>query len=137
MSETTTAELVPAFTPEEFARLPKYAQHRIVKLENDLAAAHRRLAIGPEESRVFLDPHNRTPRPLGESPKLRFYPHGKAGPYIDVEMLYESGVVLRTSSVLLVSPTHSNRLEVRSAEHAALDHLDRDAGERARRAEPE
>jgi hypothetical protein len=123
------------YTPEQFSKLPKYAQNRIVKLEQDLAAAHRRLAEGPEDSRVFLDPSNRTPRPLGVSPTVRFYPHGRTGDYIDVRVDEPGFIAVRTSGHLLLSTVASNGVEVRSVQTSAVDELDHAAAERARLAE--
>jgi hypothetical protein len=60
-------------TPEQLARLPKYAQQHIELLESSLEAARAKLQEGPEDSTATLDPYHDTNRkPLGRNPHIRF-----------------------------------------------------------------
>lgn len=60
-------------TPEQLARLPKYARDRITQLERNLAYAQAKLATGPEDSNTFADPYYGTvPRPLGQDSTIEF-----------------------------------------------------------------
>lgn len=56
---------------EDITRLPKWAQQRIITLENSVAYHKAKLAEGPEHSDTFADPHG-TPRPLGKSAMVEF-----------------------------------------------------------------
>lgn len=62
-----------SLTPEQLARLPKYAQQYIELLEGTLADARAKIQEGPEDSTATLEPYHDTNRkPLGRSPHIRF-----------------------------------------------------------------
>jgi hypothetical protein len=54
------------------ARLPKWAQDRMVVLRMRVAEAHEQLTKGSEGSRVFADPYGDHPRPLGRRGHVQY-----------------------------------------------------------------
>jgi len=61
------------YTPEQFARLPKWAQHRITCLERDLLAAERHIQDGPRDSNATLNPYSQEMfTPLGRNVTVQF-----------------------------------------------------------------
>lgn len=71
-------------TPEQFDRLPKYAQLELQRLQRNLEAAYARLDEGPATSPIVADPHSAQPRRLGSTRSARFH-LGEPGerPYFD------------------------------------------------------
>lgn len=57
---------------ERERRLPQWAQRELQRLRNDLAYEREKLAAGPEDSTVFVDPYSEVPRPLGKHPNVQF-----------------------------------------------------------------
>lgn len=58
---------------EQRARLPKWAQQEIDRLERDLDDARAKLSAGPEDSDTFADPYSeQARRPLGQGPTIMF-----------------------------------------------------------------
>lgn len=57
---------------EDLSRLPKWARHRIERLEADNASLRAKLEAGPEDSDTFADPYGEPPRPLGAGAHVRF-----------------------------------------------------------------
>jgi hypothetical protein len=61
------------YTPEQFARLPKWAQNRISYLERDLQAAHKKIQDGPVDSNATLNPYSQEMfTPLGKDVTIQF-----------------------------------------------------------------
>jgi hypothetical protein len=99
-------------TDAQIAKLPKWAQHRIALLEQDLEAARSRLAAGPDESRIFADPFDDN-RPLGTATTVRFYPHeDQPDTYVDVVITAAAGIRLTASDWMSVRPSASNAIMV-------------------------
>lgn len=95
-------------------RLPKWAQQYIGTLERNLAHAHAKLAVGPEDSDTFLEPYG-TPklRPLGDGVSVRFTLGTKRyGIYVDartdVSPRAEKRLVLMGGTGLVIKPVSSN-----------------------------
>lgn len=62
-----------SLTPDQLARLPKYAQQHIALLEGSLEAARAKLQEGPEVSTATLDPyHDTNRRELGRDTHIQF-----------------------------------------------------------------
>lgn len=62
-----------SLTPEQLARLPKYARDRITYLERDLETALKKLQEGPEVANSFLNPYSDSYRkPLGQNVSIQF-----------------------------------------------------------------
>lgn len=62
-----------SLTPEQLARLPKYARDRIAYLERDLEAAREKIQEGPQVSTATLDPyHDTNRRELGRDTHIQF-----------------------------------------------------------------
>lgn len=60
-------------TPDQLARLPKYARQHIELLENSLEAARAKIQEGPEVSTATLDPyHDTNRRELGRNTHIQF-----------------------------------------------------------------
>ena len=59
-------------TDTRMARLPKWAQDEIQRLENSNAYLRKKLEAGPEDSNTFVQSHTHPSTPLGESPTIRF-----------------------------------------------------------------
>lgn len=95
----------------DVTKLPKWAQQRIEVLERDLERAHKQLAEGPADSRIFADPyiHN---RPLGEDEIIRF--HLREGFHIDARLRGER-LEIHGVEQFVVAPRSSNVIEVREA----------------------
>jgi len=61
------------YTPEQFDRLPKWAQMEMKRLIADRAFFAAKLAAGPEDSDTFADPtFDETKRPLGAGTTIEF-----------------------------------------------------------------
>lgn len=62
-----------SLTPEQLARLPKYAQDYIGRVEANLEAARAKIQEGPEVSTATLDPyHDTNRRELGRNTHIQF-----------------------------------------------------------------
>lgn len=62
-----------SLTPEQLARLPKYARDHIAYLERDLEHAHAKIQEGPEGANAFLEPYSDSYRkPLGKNVCVQF-----------------------------------------------------------------
>lgn len=62
-----------SLTPEQLARLPKYASDYITRLESTLADARAKIQEGPEVSTATLDPyHDTNRRELGRDTHIQF-----------------------------------------------------------------
>lgn len=62
-----------SLTEEQLARLPKYAQQYISRLEGSLEAARAKIQEGPEISTATLDPyHDTNRRELGRNTHIQF-----------------------------------------------------------------
>jgi hypothetical protein len=62
-----------SLTPEQLARLPKYAQSEIMYLTRALEQALAKLQEGPEEANAFLNPYrNDYRKPLGQDVTIQF-----------------------------------------------------------------
>ncbi len=89
------------------AKLPKWAQREITRLECDLAYAKDKLAAGPEDSRVFADPYSDPPRPLGHDTSIDFVLGEKWGDKINVR-IDGNGIKVVGGNRLAVIPNASN-----------------------------
>ncbi len=98
-------------TPEQIAKLPRWARWHIEKLEKDLASAHRRLDEGTI-TRVIVDPHNEHPRHLDDRTTVRFVTDSTSGDYLDVT-LTDGVVTARARDALAMFPAVSNRVDLR------------------------
>jgi hypothetical protein len=62
-----------SYTPEQFARLPKWAQQRISYLERDLEHARKKIQDGPKDSNATLNPYSpELFTPLGKDVTIQF-----------------------------------------------------------------
>jgi hypothetical protein len=61
-----------AYTPEQFARLPKWAQREIEQLNGNVDHWKAKAQIGPEGSNTFVDSGLNDEKPLGHGPRIRF-----------------------------------------------------------------
>jgi hypothetical protein len=101
-------------TVDPMTRLPKWAQRRIEVLEMRVKELRARLAVGPEASNTFADPHTDSPRPLGEGTIVRFvlsrHPDGTPLDYVDatIEGGSEKRVYIRASYGYAFYPNSSN-----------------------------
>ncbi len=105
-----------ARTPEDVAKLPKWAQARIARLENSVEHLNARLAQGPADSRAFADPYSDSPHPLGPDPHVRFIvgaPRHAGGrpPHISVR-LADGGLYVMASDGLTIEPQSSNTCRI-------------------------
>jgi hypothetical protein len=103
---------------EDTARLPKWAQRRLQKLENDVAFYTAELAEGPENSDTFADPHSDTARrPLGTGTLIRFAitkrDDGSVRDYIDARLDGDT-LEIRASRRLTITPQSSNVVHARN-----------------------
>lgn len=116
-------------TPEQIAKLPRWAQRHIDTLERNLAAARERIAIGKGlgvGTNTFAEPYAQPPLPLGRDVTVRFLFGGDLNrSYIDAALTeaieFPDGRVIRapalrvmSSDALAVSPQSSNVVEVRN-----------------------
>lgn len=103
---------------EDMERLPKWAQRRIEKLEQDVASYRRQLAVGPEDSNVFRDPYSDGPdgehllngRPIGKDTTIRFT---AAGGWIECKVT-DRGLSVRSEEALWVQTQSGNSAVVRN-----------------------
>lgn len=110
-------------TPDQFAKLPRYAQREIDQLKRalrDLTAERdelrRQVAADPEGSNTFVDTYGVRPdQPLGECPLIRF--DTAHGPLTARLGRSEKGHLQVSSSNggLTVSPVASNVVEIQVA----------------------
>lgn len=100
---------------ERRAKLPKWAQHELERLERDLAYAKKRLADGPEDSRVFADPYSDPPRPLGRDTSIDFKLGEGWGQRINVR-IEDDGIKIMGGNRLSIIPKASNVVHIRTAE---------------------
>ena len=95
------------------AKLPKWAQQELQRLEQDLAHAEEKLAAGPEDSNTFADPYADAARPLGRDTtvEFRFGPETseKIQVRIDGDKLYVYG-----GDSLAIAPRSSNAIYVKA-----------------------
>ena len=99
----------------DVSKLPKWAQREIGRLERDLAAAHAKLAAGPEDSNTFAEPYAAAPRPLGTSPHIRFVLGDGPDDWGAVIDAFIEGdhVVIRGGNGITVRPWAGNVLHVK------------------------
>jgi hypothetical protein len=103
---------------EDTARLPKWAQHRLQKLESDVAYYAAKLAEGPQDSDTFANPHSDIAmRPLGMGTLIRFSittrDDGSAHDYIDAQLNGDT-LEIRASRRLTITPQASNVVHARN-----------------------
>ncbi len=103
-------------TPEQRARLPRYAEEAISSLERDLREAQAVAdGISATEAAVWRHPYDRNPipvAPLGE--RVRFSLDGLDGyRWVDVSVKRDGDVEVMASSSLAVEPGASNVLVLR------------------------
>jgi len=99
----------------KFDKLPKWAQREIERLQRDLEHAKARLATGPEDSRVFADPYNDTPRPLGHDTTIDFRFSDSWHDRLTVR-IEGNGVRLMGGSRLVITPEASNVVHIETRE---------------------
>jgi len=101
-------------------KLPKWAQQKIERLENDLAYAKERLTAGPENSNTFADPYG-DPRPLGEGTAIEFHLGGADDRHkrIRVRITERGWLDINGGDMLIVRPNASNSIEVKSERWSA------------------
>ena len=95
------------------AKLPKWAQQELRRLEADLRDAHARLGAGPDDSDTFADPYADAPRPLGKGTTVEF----RTGPNrFGDRVLVSVGkdrVRIHGGDSLHIYPSASNVIEVK------------------------
>lgn len=103
------------------ARLPVWARRELEHLrqrlrEAESSAREARLATGPEDSDVILDPYDTTPIRLGKGTRIRFLLSGgdPLRHYVDVRVSRGELDVLG-GDTLAVIPWASNVVKVRNA----------------------
>lgn len=106
-----------SLTEEQLARLPKYAQQYISRLEGSLEAARAKIQEGPEISTATLEPYHDTNRkPLGRSPHIRF--RSDNGNQYDLrhdaegDVIKISGNGTRHADTFVVLPDCSNAIAI-------------------------
>jgi hypothetical protein len=106
-------------SPEQIAKLPKWAQRHIRLLEQNLASERKRLARGPADSDTFASPYGNTPQPLGRHTLIRLALFGGDlhARYIDVrtdvDHRKQPHVYVMASDGLLIEPQSSNTVRLR------------------------
>lgn len=97
----------------DVAKLPKWAQREIDRLESDVRHYRARLAAGPEDSDTFADPYSDgARRPLGKGTLIEF----TFGPgWADKIQASLDGDTLRIrgGSGLAVYPSASNSINIK------------------------
>jgi hypothetical protein len=99
----------------DLTKLPKWAQTEIETLRMRVAERDARLAVGPEDSTVFMDPYADVPKPLGDDPTIEFAVGDLYGmrQYIHVSRVRGTeGLRIYASEALAIRPSASNVVEV-------------------------
>ena len=107
-------------SPEQIAKLPKWAQRHIRVLEIDLSVARGRLAAAPD-SDTYASPYRNPPEPLGANTTIRLLLGGDLVTaernYIDVRRDIDhkgrAYVYVNASDLLVVEPQASNTVRLR------------------------
>lgn len=93
-------------------KIENLAQREISRLRADVEHYKAKLAIGPEDSRVFADPYSDAARPLGNSTTVAFYVEEDGARFLvrlDGEHL---NVMLSHGNALHVVPAASNVVRI-------------------------
>lgn len=108
-----------------FARLPKWAQRELKRLESSVDYYKAKLEVGPEGSDTFFDAGPETQQPLGEGVSVTFYtdPEQTASTYgkgaIQAHVVQRSSgrrLEIRASDGLVVRAVSSNMISVETSE---------------------
>lgn len=102
--------------PEQFEKLPKWAQGHIRVLEQNLARERERLMAGPANSDTIAEPFAAAPKALGKRPLVRFELAGEHA-YLDVRLDEDYKghpfAYLMGSNSIAIEPQSSNTCRVR------------------------
>jgi hypothetical protein len=108
----------PVEEDPRFERLPKWIKshllargERIIRLEQELAAARSLLNEGPEDAAVVVDPYSANRQPLHGNPTIEFRwkPKGeKFWSYFLVRLEEDRRLEIHASSSLVIHPSSGN-----------------------------
>lgn len=99
-------------TPEQEAKLPKWAQNELYRLRTNETYWKAQALAGPEQSNTFVVQDGESIKPLGDSPNIRF----NLGPdwHEKIEVRVEGNrVLVYGGDTLAVMPRSSNYCEIR------------------------